>query len=304
MINNLFDVWKESRCTSMATEWPVLSVVSVLAINVTGIVGNVLLIIAHVKDPLKHFKFPSSLFIFIIAILDLLISCTSSFFYISYNFFTVHQIPNVLIMMFHSVSFVMYLSLAIERFFSVAFPFWHRVHVTTAKCRNWVVGVWLVCAIVGVVQYVIRTRLTEYKNQLELAQVVFMWVMFLATQCVYIACYISIKKQNTIVQRKDDMNEATARTIKLRLKNENNFLLTIAIVCFILALTILPFTTMAFIFILNAAVEKAYKQAPSYYIWGMLGIGVNSAVNIFIYLWRLPKYRDTFKKLYCDCYKG
>lgn len=54
---------------------------------VTGIVGNFLLIIAHVKDPLKQFKFPSSLRIFIITLVDLLISCTSLLSYIWYTCF-------------------------------------------------------------------------------------------------------------------------------------------------------------------------------------------------------------------------
>jgi hypothetical protein len=146
--------------------------------------------------------------------------------------------------LFHSVSFFMYLSLAIERFWSIAFPFWNRVNITTRICRYWVVGVWSVCAIARV-GIVILKRWTDFKIQLQMAHLLFMWVMFLVTQCVYIASYISIRKQNTDIQRRDDklciMSEATARTIKLRLKNENNFLLTIAIVCFILAMTILPF---------------------------------------------------------------
>lgn len=201
--------------------------------------------------------------------------------------------------LFHSVSFFMYLSLAIERFWSIAFPFWNRVNITTRICRYWVVGVWSVCAIARV-GIVILKRWTDFKIQLQMAHFLFMWVMFLVTQCVYIASYISIRKQNTDIQRDDKlcMSEATARTIKLRLKNENNFLLT---------MTILPFLAYnhgVYVHSQCYRVRKTYKKAlPSYFIWGVLGIGVNSAINVFVYIWRLPKDRKTFKKLYCDCYK-
>ena len=296
-----------ANTTTNMGDFPVYGIGLVFAVNLIGIVGNSLLIIAHVKDPLKHFKFPSSLFIFTTAVADLLISCSFIFLCISYLFHTVNEevneIPNILLTVFHSVSFLMYLSLAIERFCSVTFPFWHRVNITTRRCRYWVVEVWFVCTIFGLVHYVIRMRVPEFKFQSEMAQAVFMWTMFLITQCVYIACFISIRKRNIdVMQSNDRINDATTTTIKLRLKNENNFLLTIAIVCFILALTTLPFATMVFTFAFKAMANEG-KRLSSYHIWTLLAISINSAINVFVYLWRLPKYRKTFKKLFCDCYR-
>jgi hypothetical protein len=104
------------------------------------------------------------------------------------------------------------------------------------------------------------------------------------------------------MQSNDRINDATTTTIKLRLKNENNFLLTIAIVCFILALTTLPFATMVFTFAFKAMANEG-KRLSSYHIWTLLAISINSAINVFVYLWRLPKYRKTFKKLFCDWYR-
>ena len=281
---------------------PVYGVGLIIAANIVGIVGNSLLIIAHLKDPLKYFKFPSSFFILTTAVVDLLISCSFILLCKSYILkTTVNESLHAFVIVFHSVSFFTFFSIAIERFCSVTYPFWHRVNITIQKCRYWTVGVWLICVISGAVQYVVRTRLTELKFQLEMAQIVLMWTMCVVTQCVYIACYISVKKQNIdIIQRKDHMNEATARTIQLRLKNENNFLVTIAIVCFIFALTTLPFATMSFTTTFNVITKESEYLFLPYYIWGLLGISVNSAINIFVYIWRLPKYRNTFKKLYCD----
>ena len=49
-----------ANTTTNMGDFPVYGIGLVFAVNLIGIVGNSLLIIAHVKDPLKHFKFPSS----------------------------------------------------------------------------------------------------------------------------------------------------------------------------------------------------------------------------------------------------
>ena len=271
-----------------------------LAVNAIGIIGNLLLIIAHVKDPLKHFKLTSSIFIFIIAVIDLLCSC-SLLLWNLYLSTMVQVILNVLMGLFHSLSFIMFLSLAIERFCSIAFPFWHRVHITARVCRYWVIVISLVWMLVRV--GVVILKQTTRSKTYDMGQIVFLWITFLLTQSVYIASYISIKTQNTILQRTQDMNVATMRTIKLRLKNENNFLVTIAIVCLMLAVMSLPFLTMAFILVMNLAPEYFNKRydLPDAYLVGMLGIGINCAINVPIYLWRFPKYRKTFKRMYFNC---
>ena len=57
------------------THFSVYGVVILLIICPTAIIGNLLLMIAYTKDPLKLIKYSSSYFIFNIAIVDLLSSC-------------------------------------------------------------------------------------------------------------------------------------------------------------------------------------------------------------------------------------
>jgi uncharacterized membrane protein YqjE len=125
------------------------------------------------------------------------------------------------------------------------------------------------------------------------------------TLSVYIASYIWIRKQSIELQNRTGMSEVTIRTAKIRLENEKNFLVTIAIVCFALAATVLPFITMSFVSLVEVTKRLEGDDnkfaASSYTHWGLLLIGLNSAANVFVYLWRLSKYRKTFKKLYCDC---
>ena len=295
---------------------PVYVLALLATVHLTGMVGNILLIIAHFADPLKLIKSNSAVFIFSVTIADLLLSlnililivCLEPFIDDQDKLIFVEGIVMERMNIFFVVLFTSYLGLAIERFCSVALPMWHRVNITIRICRYLVAGIWAVCVALEIGFLILKRLMGNINVKFHLAAIIFLWVMFLLTQFVYIASCVSIRKQSRELQMRSDVNETAVRTIKLRLKNENTFLLTIALVCFILAATILPFLTLALILIynwtknsVNVGEDGGGSPIPSQHVWGVAAIGVNSVLNIFIYAWRLPKYRKTFKKLYCDC---
>ena len=207
------------------SSFPDAAYASMLVINLIGILGNVLLIVAHVKDPLRLLKSPSSTFIFNIALVDVLLSC---FFLVT----TTRALAGIkkspdwdslasanshfLLSLFYSTVFASYVGLAIEHFLSVAYPLWHRTHITRSVCRYWAVGIWLFIAGLRLTDFVL-IRTIKFTSQSQLSLTVFMCVMLLLTICFYIASYISTRKQSLKIQRKTDMNEATRRTFELRL---------------------------------------------------------------------------------------
>lgn len=286
-----------------------------VAIFLAGAVGNVLLIVAHIVDPLKLIRSKSSVFIFNITIADFLLSFPALFAIVFFQ-----RIPGdrerVLFAagiavefmdLFCLASFTSYLGLAIERFCSVVFPLWHRVNVTTQKCRYVVAGIWAVGVILKIGFAILVRWVTNIMLEFNFALIIFLWLLFLSSQCVYVASCFSTRRQSKELRTRTDMNETTVRTTTLRLKNESNFLVTITIICFIQAATILPFLTMSFVmqYKWTKSSENIYNQAdfafPAHFIWGVAGISVNPGINVLIYIWRLPKYRKTFQKLYCDC---
>lgn len=293
----------------LTTLFPDAAYASMLVINLVGVLGNFFLIVAHVKDPLRLLKSPSSTFIFNIALADVLLSCmlvvimTQALAGIEkspdWDYSLAWSISYFLLSLCYSTVFSSHLSLATERFLSVAYPLWHRVHVTSTVCRYWVVGIWLFFAGLRLTDFVL-IRTMKFTSQPQLSLIVFICVMLLLTICFYIASYISILKQSLKIQRRTDMNEASKRTFELRLKNEKHFLFTIAIACFVLAAAALPFVTMSFIFLVYSMKGEIWDINKRDEIHFVL-LFVNSSVNVFVYLWRLPKYRKTFKKLYCDC---
>ena len=282
--------------------FPLYSVVLFYLIFLTGITGSILLIIAHVKDPLKLIKSLSSCFMLHIAIADLLISRASAF-SIMLTFTDLSHLAGVaatLAFALHMVSFTLYLSLAIQRFFSVAFPLWYRVKITSCVCRWWVIAIWLVCSVLILSNVIPIVYITGIKMKLDLIMISLMYLTFLITQYCNIASCASIRKQHSQLRSRHNINAANRRTIEIHLKTETNFIVTIATISLIVGASVVPFLTMAIKIILNDLSEKYYK-IPSHYIWGLLGLGMNSAINVFVYIWRFPKYRKTFKKLYCDC---
>lgn len=288
--------------TDNPVNYPLYALVLLFTVIAIGIVGNFLLIIAHVKDPLKLIKSSSSCFIFNIALVDLLLLCSYILIMFTVTDSRIRYLTESLISLLYSVSFTLYLSLAIQRFCSIAIPLWHHVHITTRVCRYWVTTIWLshIVMNVGLVVVIVRT---DSEVKVRLAILVVRWLTFFVTICVYVASCLSLRKQSRELQSRHDMNAETEWTTKIRLENEKNFMVTIAIICLFLGVLVLPFLTFSFLIILNAMAgsEKVYKGITPYYDWILLAYVINSAINVFVYIWRLPKYRKTFKKLYCDC---
>ena len=266
-------------------------------------------IYAHKKDPCKLLRSSSSPFIVNIAVVDFLASCAltvNPFLYFNLNVSSfigeAVRLLHAAIAFFQSISFTLFLCLSVERFFSVAFPLWHRVQITTRVTRYWLAAIWLfqltyegILNVILIYFYAVRTS--------RLCNVSLMWVTFPLTQTMYFASYISLRRQRNALYKRQDLNETSIRMIKIRLQTEKQFLITIAIVCFVLAFTQLPMLTIVLVFVMFSAEEWTTEnllQQPVT-VWGLSAMTLNFTVNGLIYLWRMKKYRKTFKKLYCKC---
>lgn len=275
-----------------------------LAIALAGIMANFLIIISHIKDPLKIFKTPSSSFVLNIAVVDI----TASFVMVIKTLteiaspcFTLSQRNSDILMrawiIVSSISPASYLSLSIERFCSVVFPLWHRVHISTRVCHYWLGTLWLVhLCFEGLV-----TSLVSSVGDVIHLIIILLYTgsSFCCTQIFYLSTFVSLRKQRKKLFTNRDVNEATSRTTKIRLENEKHFLCTIAIVCFVMAFTLLPTFSFLIIRLFRPNFGQFTKSVGIVLDLSMAILLIsNFAVNPFVYLWRLPKYRRTFKVLY------
>ena len=269
--------------------------------------ANVLLILAHIKDPLKRFKTTSSPFILNIAAIDLItpivtlmISVTILTSYDLYKKIEQNAVTRIAGHAFMAISFPSFFSLSIERFCSVVFPLWHRVRITTRVCRYWLCTIWLIHIIFAALNLAL---LSNHEDQIQSLQF-YMGIFFSLTQLIYLGTYVSLKNQRRKVLTERNISEAAARSIRIRLENEKHFLITIAIVCFVFAFTFVPYFVGMFLFYSltdnhRASFKRSEIMMSTLYTLGSVLITINFVINPFVYVWRLPKYRKTFKKLYC-----
>ena len=280
-----------------------------LLVTSLGIITNSLLFYAHLKDPYKILRRSSSHFIINLAIIDFLASCTLFAFSVLRFDVVSLRIAHTLTVGLHwflavctTASVSSFLCLAVERFISIAHPLWYRVNITKQVYRYWIGILWLVVVSFEAIQ---RAFYYNYLLTFGFVRVGFLLTGFLAANLLYLASYISVKRQRRDVCARSTLSESNKQAIQARLKNEKSFLSTIAIVCFIFALTFLPLLLFMFhlhMVEIGQSVGYLNDVVESFETWIIAVISLNFTVNAFIYVWRWPKYRNTFKKLYCNKY--
>ena len=284
-----------------------VAVAGELSISLLGVIMNALFINAHIQDPYKILKGSSTPFIVNIAVIDFLASLilfTHSLLVIL--LFDAQQIGNVPMVtllqfvdgLFTTTSASSYLCLAVERFVLIAFPIWHRVKVTLSVCYFVLTFVWsLFVCFDGMVLFYFYYDVKQMVR-LRLIRNCVTSMMFLVTCLFYIGTFISLRKQSKQLYARKDASTTNTRMMQIRLKNEKGFLHTITIVCFVMIITLLPVLILASISCIQIE-QSDPKQVKRVTATGLTIISINFAANSFVYLWRWPKYRKTYKKLYC-----
>ena len=200
------------------------------------------------------------------------------------------------------LAFLSVFSLALERYFAIARPLWHKIHITPRVCVFWIAAVWFCgTAFASICAWLLLQ--SKYTHR-ELLLQVYSTTIFLATIQVYLAAYFAIRTRRLGIANDDVISETVRTTLETRLKNERCFLSTIFIVnCFLLT-TILPWLITFFLIERFAkAKTSCLRNLIDYVLYHVVSFlfALNFVVNPFIYLWRLPKYRKTFLVLYCKC---
>jgi hypothetical protein len=272
---------------------------------IVGFVANFLTIIAHITDPLRVFQNTSSMFVLNVTVID----CTISLLWLISTTFTVAEFKaffvSYSVIYFNAIvriatmTAIAYFSLALELYFSISRPLWHRTKVTHKVCRYWIIATWIFH--LTFTELTIRFLLSDYEN---LFTVSYLCSLFVGFEFLNTATFISVRRQGKALRERRDVSEATLRALKSRQENEKRFFVTIAILCFILMLSFCPYLVIATLFSFRSSLPEISDNVWMWLDWSRpCLIMINAMVNPFFYLWRLPKYKKTFKKLYCKCLK-
>ena len=271
-----------------------------LCILVTAVIANVLLLFAIYKNPLNCFRNPTTYFIANLAIVDLLQSLVfleDAFISQSTIYESVHCLPGVwgrinsaLANFLYFLTFPSVTILALERYVSIAYPLWHQVKVTSRLCYIWIAMVWLMnCIYTGIFQVLtaqVAVMITTYPS-----------LFYLTTVAIYVLAFISIRKQRFLLVTDSTKSEISKKMMKLRLRNQNRFLTTVLIINVVLIFGTIPTLVGTHLsYTLEGPVSPSVDALS--FIADILFF-LNMAVNPFLYIWRLPKYRKTFFLMYC-----
>ena len=261
-------------------------------ISVIGVVLNLLLLVALIKDPLKCFRNSGTYLVMNLSVSDLL-TCSVAPFY----FATRNEIPRTvsdsiiefLEFLFGGISYSSITSISIDRFLMVAYPIKHRISMRGKRTIFWLAATWMFSSFVSALSlFYNRKKNRNYCHMVSMILIALSSVMYSFT-------YHKLKKQSRNVALQ---NSTKSRAQEIRILKEKRFLKTIIIVACIAFVCVVPFM----IFYLTYDSLSLSKDNLSSEMIGtatLFTVYVNFAVNPLIYILRLPNYRKTFHLIYC-----
>ena len=279
------------------------SFVYYVVVTTITIVANGLLIFAMLKDPLKCFLNATSYFIFHLAFSDLLNSLLfveESLLWLT-KFGGINGLPRAFSILNNLVFHVAFFSnppivfsLALERCLSIVFPLWHKVSVTHRVCRIWLAMIWVSIGLSVGIRYIFLIYF-EQQRAFRVTPHLGTAIFLVGTVICYSVCVFTVRKRRLALQQDTALSKANRKSAEVRLRNENRFLCTMFIIFLGFLLGIIPVSVC---FWLMFYIEKKNNVLIHIINVSDMMLLLNYAVNTFIYLWRLPKYRKTFQVLY------
>ena len=261
-----------------------------IAISILGVVLNILLLIAFIKDPLKCFRNSGTYLVMNLSVSDCL-TCLILGLYSTgkLGFYAIYCVGYL----FTAVSVLTITCISIDRLIMVAYPIKHHIFVKGKLMFLWITAIWIISSSIPTVEMLYKSR----QNGVYLIAMSF--IAFSAL--LYSTTYYMLKKQSKSLALQNS-NESRAQEI--RIIKEKRFLKTIIIIAAIAFICVVPAMIL---------LETHEDMGFSY---GHFSFDVfvktctfmfytNFAVNPLIYVVRLKNYRKTFHLLYWKhiCYR-
>ena len=192
-----------------------------------------------------------------------------------------------------NVSLLTVLSITIDRFLLVVYPLKHRYLVSGKRMIIWIVLIWLLSFLRFIKNVVFGMGYYDY---FVLCGINLLTMML--TVVLYSLTYRSLRRQaRRIAQQNDTSSESRAATS--RVLREKRFLNTIIMISAISVISITPLSIFAIVLLIDRTIYDKIEYINALECVCYTMYFTNFAVNPFLYIWRLPQYRKTFKVLYC-----
>ena len=254
-------------------------------ISFLGVILNLLLLYAILKDPLNCFKKSGTFMVINLAVSDL-IMCLVIPGFLCVKITAWLKTTGFIIFTALSVSILTISSISIDRFVLVAYPMKHSYTMKGKVLIIWPSCIWFV----GII---FPTKLVVFgQHSYDLiAMNCFCAVMVVFSAFMYALTYFKLKKQSRNMQALQSSIESRAQEI--RVLKEKQFLRTIVFIASIAVICIVPHV------VLFSFLDQYIHENLMVDIVVTCMATINFSVNPLIYIVRLPNYRKTFCLLYC-----
>ena len=270
--------------------WYVYSVIYIV-MCILGVVSNVLLLVAFLKDPLKCFRNSGTYLVINLSVSDCLTSLLTLVYH-SVRRFSSHGLTDFFINWMTCVSFVSIASISIDRFWMVSYPIRHRILMKSKIVVLWIAAIWIVNILIS---FSLTISDVSYTNERR-GVCAYSLILIILSSVMYSSTYYKLKNQSRNMTLQ---NSAEGRAQEMRILKEKRFLKTIIIIACIAFICIVPFSFLFFLYYSLSFIANDVQALIIFFAASAVIYQINFAVNPLIYILRLPNYRKTFYLLYC-----
>ena len=270
-----------SSCFQLKNEF-----VPSVIICLLGLISNLLLLNAYIKDPLKCFGNSGSYLVINLTVSDFL-ACLIAPFNFSVNVKSWMLVFSWFVAYFYSVSTATLVSISIDRYLMVAYPLKHRVLLKRKVIAVWVAVLWIISTGTPTKRLIFGTEVYD-----EIVFALFGIIVIIFSTVMYSLTYFKLRKQSKNLALQNS-SVPDSRAQAKRILKEKKFLRTIILIACIAFLCIVPSAVFYSLSVLNnnlaSRIVTCILSATFF---------TNFAVNPLVYIIRLPNYRKSFYLLY------
>ena len=285
------------------------AIIAVLSIVMSPIIifGNVLVLLAVWKDPLKKLQSsPTNLITTSLAIVDLLaglIVCPVRLYWIL-AIYLEDRPPFDLSVIFAihvfsvNISFGHMFLLTVDRVFAIVTPLHYRVTVTNKRVLIACCACWIYFIVFGCAFIIFR----DFFAIIGIVYNVQLLTIFVSMLVMYVV--IMFRFHSYSKRRREEDQSSSLRQRRIVLKRERNLMKAITIVVSAFLICYMPWFVVQMLIYVCQACHPHLPLLMIFFGFSNSLTYANSGLNPLLYAWRLPKYKETFKYLWTQLAKG